>query len=98
VFIGKLEIFTAAIDGGYTWLAVLAVANTVASVFYYLRWLVPAFSRPADSAPAPVPGEPDPLRAAGRWPAVAAYTGGVISVTLGVTAGAILPLLGGGVL
>jgi NADH-quinone oxidoreductase subunit N len=41
VFLGKLQVFTAAIDGGYGWLAVLAVANTVASLFYYLRWLAP---------------------------------------------------------
>jgi len=31
------EIFSAAVDGGYTWLAALAVANTFASLFYYLR-------------------------------------------------------------
>ena len=43
VFLGKLQVFTAAIDDGYGWLAVLAVANTVASLFYYLRWLAPAF-------------------------------------------------------
>ncbi|MBO8195534.1 NADH-quinone oxidoreductase subunit N, partial [Streptomyces oryzae] len=43
VFLGKLEVFTAAVDGGYTWLAALAVANTVASLFYYLRWLAPLF-------------------------------------------------------
>ena len=43
VLLGKLQVFTAPIDGGYGWLAVLAVANTVASLFYYLRWLAPAF-------------------------------------------------------
>ena len=43
VFLGKLQVFTAAIDGRYRWLAGLAVANTVASLFYYLRWLAPAF-------------------------------------------------------
>ncbi len=32
VFFGKLEIFTATIDGGYTWLAALAVANTIGRV------------------------------------------------------------------
>jgi hypothetical protein len=53
VFLGKLEVFTAAVDGGYGWLAGLAglaVANTVASLFYYLRWLAPAFLRtPGDA-------------------------------------------------
>jgi NADH-quinone oxidoreductase subunit N len=49
VFFGKLGVFTAAVDGGYGWLAVLAVLNTVASVFYYLRWIAPLSSprRPA---------------------------------------------------
>ncbi|WP_069170089.1 NADH-quinone oxidoreductase subunit N [Streptomyces griseus] len=45
VFVGKLEMFTAAIDGGYAWLAVLAAVNTLASLFYYLRWILPAFAR-----------------------------------------------------
>jgi NADH:ubiquinone oxidoreductase subunit 2 (subunit N) len=42
-------LFYLAADGGYAWLAVLAVANTVASLFYYLRWLAPLFQ------PAPGP-------------------------------------------
>jgi NADH-quinone oxidoreductase subunit N len=44
VFAGKLLMFAAAWDGGYAWLAVVAAANTVASVFYYLRWIRPVFS------------------------------------------------------
>ncbi|MFR9780474.1 NADH-quinone oxidoreductase subunit N [Micromonospora sp. MS34] len=44
VFAGKLLVFTAAWDGGLAWLVVVAAANTLASLFYYLRWLVPAFS------------------------------------------------------
>jgi NADH-quinone oxidoreductase subunit N len=43
VFLGKLAIFTAAVDGEFAWLAVVAILNTVASVFYYLRWLAPVF-------------------------------------------------------
>jgi NADH-quinone oxidoreductase subunit N len=90
VFLGKLEIFTATIDSGYTWLAALAVANTIASLFYYLRWLAPAFLRP------PAATQPDPLQAAGSsWPAAVAYAAGTISVVLGVAAGAVLPLLTG---
>jgi NADH-quinone oxidoreductase subunit N len=89
VFVGKLEIFTATIDGGYAWLAALAVANTVASLFYYLRWLAPAFLR------RPVGGQPEPLRAAGWWAAATAYAAGVVSLGLGIAAGAILPLLNG---
>ncbi|MGP3964804.1 NADH-quinone oxidoreductase subunit N [Nonomuraea sp. 3N208] len=43
VFVGKLLVFSAAWDGGYAWLAAIAVINTVASVFYYLRWILPLF-------------------------------------------------------
>jgi NADH-quinone oxidoreductase subunit N len=89
VFVGKLEIFTATIDGGYAWLAALAVANTVASLFYYLRWLAPAFLRQ------PAGSQPDPLRAAGTWAAASAYAAGTISLALGIAAGAVLPLLTG---
>jgi hypothetical protein len=42
VFVGKLMVFTAAVEGGFAWLAVVAILNTVASVFYYLRWIAPA--------------------------------------------------------
>lgn len=89
VFLGKLEIFTATIDGGYAWLAALAIANTVASLFYYLRWLAPAFLR------APAATQPGPLHATGRWAAGVAYTAGTASLALGVAAGAILRSLTG---
>lgn len=36
-FVGKLTLFIATIDGGYAWLAVFAILNTVVSLFYYLR-------------------------------------------------------------
>jgi NADH-quinone oxidoreductase subunit N len=91
VFLGKLEVFTAAIDGGYGWLAGLAVINTVASLFYYLRWLAPAFlPRPGESG-----DEADALEPAGRWASVAAYTAGTASLALGVAAALILPLVTG---
>ncbi|MGH3776001.1 MAG: NADH-quinone oxidoreductase subunit N [Pseudonocardiaceae bacterium] len=83
VFLGKLEVFAAAIDGGFTWLAVLAVINTVASLFYYLRWIAPTFlGRPSLPSLAP----------AGRWAALGAYTAGAASVALGIAGGLVLPL------
>ncbi len=82
VFIGKLEIFTATIDGGYTWLAVLAAVNTVASLYYYLCWLAPTFLR------APASTDPAPLAAAGTWSAAAAYSAALASLALGLAAGA----------
>src|SRR5699024_6127828 len=41
VFVGKLTVATAAWDGGHAWLAIVLLANTVLSLFYYLRWLAP---------------------------------------------------------
>ena len=40
-FVAKLEVFKAAIDAGQAWLAVVAIANTVVSLYYYLRVLAP---------------------------------------------------------
>ena len=51
-FTAKLALFGATIDAGYAWLAVLAVLNTVASLFYYLRVVGPAY---LDVAPQPLP-------------------------------------------
>ncbi|MEW2355004.1 NADH-quinone oxidoreductase subunit N [Spirillospora sp. NPDC029432] len=53
VFVGKLLMFGAAVDGAYAWLAVAAALNSVASVYYYLRWIVPVFGR-GEGPPAPV--------------------------------------------
>lgn len=50
-FVGKLMLFLATIDAGYTWLAVVAVINTLVSLVYYLRVLGPMYF---DDAPAPV--------------------------------------------
>lgn len=36
-FLGKWMIFQAAVDGGWTWLAVVLVLNSAVSAFYYLR-------------------------------------------------------------
>ena len=74
-FTAKLALFGAAIDAGYTWLAVLAVANTVASLFYYARVLGPGFFDMAAAAPQPV---------LGRWAAIAtaACAAGVVGAGL----------------
>ncbi|MDD7942691.1 NADH-quinone oxidoreductase subunit N [Actinomycetospora lutea] len=83
VFVGKLTAFTAAFDGGMAWLAVLAAVNTVASLFYYLRWIAPLFR---DEQPEP-PQENESRTA--RHGAVAASA---LSLLLGVAAGLVLPL------
>ncbi|WP_131739994.1 NADH-quinone oxidoreductase subunit N [Actinomadura roseirufa] len=78
VFVGKVLMFGAALDGGQVWLAVVAALNTVASVFYYLRWIVPLFGRPDG-----------PFRPA-RGPAAVAVTAAALSLALGTGAGAVL--------
>jgi NADH-quinone oxidoreductase subunit N len=39
-FMGKFWLFSAAIEGGYYWLAVIGVVNSVISLYYYLRVVV----------------------------------------------------------
>lgn len=88
VFLGKLQIFTAAIDGGYGWLAALAVANTVASLFYYLRWLAPVFRQARETSA-------ETLEPAGRWAALTAYIAGTGSLAIGIAGAAVLALVTG---
>jgi NADH-quinone oxidoreductase subunit N len=45
-FAGKLLLFSAAIDAGYTWLAVVAILNSVLSLGVYLRLIVPMYQAP----------------------------------------------------
>ena len=51
-FGAKLTLFTAALDAGYGWLAVVAIVNTALSVAYYIRVLVPVYFEPASDATA----------------------------------------------
>jgi len=51
-FAAKLSLFGAAIDAGYSWLAVLGVVNTVVSIAYYARVVAPMYF---DALPGPAP-------------------------------------------
>lgn len=59
-FVGKLLLFGAALDAGFTVLAVIAIANSVLSLAVYLRIVVPMYRR-ATPAPLPGPGLPGVL-------------------------------------
>jgi NADH-quinone oxidoreductase subunit N len=83
VFVGKLTIFTATFDAGLGWLAVVAALNTVASVFYYLRWIGPAVGSVAA----------EDFRPPHRWSEYTAYTAAVLSVLIGILSGPVLALL-----
>ncbi|NEK87928.1 NADH-quinone oxidoreductase subunit N [Blastococcus saxobsidens] len=94
VFVGKLAVFAAAWDGGLAWLVVVAAVNTVASLFYYLRWIAPAFT---GVTAAPTTGESTPgtgsRTAAGTarkvqpGPMVTLHAAAAVSLCLGVGAG-----------
>jgi NADH-quinone oxidoreductase subunit N len=71
-FVGKLELFTAAIDADQAWLAAIAVVNTVISLYYYLRVIAPTVLEH--------PPEPMPERTTAVW--------GPLPAALGVTAAA----------
>jgi NADH-quinone oxidoreductase subunit N len=70
-FMGKLYIFSAAVQSGRMWLAVAGVLNSVVSVYYYFRIAQRMFLR--DAA-----GEPEPL------PVGAFVAGGVAVAVVGV--------------
>lgn len=90
-----MTLFAATVDAGYTWLAVLAVANTVVSVAYYVRVLAPAYFAPAPSVPAQgAPASDVPLPTLGRWAAVAVALGAAGVVWLGILGNPLLAAFG----
>jgi NADH-quinone oxidoreductase subunit N len=52
-FMGKLYVFSAAIQANYVGLAIIGVANSVVSAFYYLRITVVMYMSSRESEPAP---------------------------------------------
>jgi len=44
-FMGKIMVFSAAVNQGYVWLVVIGVLNTAISAYYYLRLIVVMFFR-----------------------------------------------------
>jgi proton-translocating NADH-quinone oxidoreductase chain N len=88
-FVGKLELFTAAIDADQAWLAVVAVVNTVISLYYYLRVIAPTVldAAPAELTRVTAPAGP----AAAPLAAVLAVTG-VATLAFGLAAEPLLAL------
>ncbi len=50
-FVGKFYLFGAAVKSGYVWLAVIAVLNSAAAAYYYLRLIVYMYMREPEGAP-----------------------------------------------
>lgn len=84
-FLGKLFVFSAAVDAGLIWLAVVGVLSSVAGTYYYLRVVVYMFMRPS---PLDVP---TPFR---HWTTeVALVTSAVATVALGIVPGPVMQWL-----
>ena len=48
-FTGKFYIFSAAVQAGYIWLAVIGVLNSVVSAYYYIRVVVNMYMREGEA-------------------------------------------------
>nr|WP_041782038.1 NADH-quinone oxidoreductase subunit N [Mycolicibacterium chubuense] len=86
VFVGKLTVATAAWDGGAAWVAIALFVNTLASLFYYLRWIIPCFRRAREGHEVP---------AAARWSAGTAVVAAGLSVVAGLGAGVVWAVVAG---
>jgi NADH-quinone oxidoreductase subunit N len=73
-FFGKLFLFSAGVQAGWTWLVVIAVLASVVSVAYYLRVVVHVFRVPEEMREV----APD------RGPVVAVVASAVLAVALGL--------------
>lgn len=83
IFIGKLYLFTAAVDSGLAWLAILGVVNSAVSAYYYARIIRVMFLRPAA---APRPAAPD--RSPAPW--VALGVAAAATLFMGIAPGFIM--------
>lgn len=87
VFVGKLTTATAAWDGRQAWLAVVVFVNSLISLFYYLRWIIPVFQRTEGGANELAPE---------KWSAPTAILAAGLSLALGIAAGPVWDVLSDG--
>ena len=90
IFIAKLYVFTAAVDSGLAWLAIVGVVNSAVSAYYYIRIIRVMFLQQAPVAP----GAP-PSRSPAPWAALAVAA--AVLVFLGVAPGFVLEAAGAAV-
>jgi NADH-quinone oxidoreductase subunit N len=89
LFLGKFYAFSAAVDRGWTWLAIVGVAATVLSIYYYAGVIgAMYFRRSIEVGIAPAGGSPP------RDWALSAAVGAAVVVTVGsfIAAGPLLDL------
>ncbi|MDA0263786.1 MAG: NADH-quinone oxidoreductase subunit N [Chloroflexi bacterium] len=92
IFIAKLYIFTAAVDSGLTWLALLGVINSVVSAYYYIRIIRVMFTQPATSEDK-ITAPPAPWLALGVAGAAMLFTGVAPGFVMEAARGAVRALL-----
>ena len=90
IFIAKLYVFTAAVDSGLAWLAIVGVVNSAVSAYYYIRIIRIMFMQQASVSP----GAP-PSRSPAPWVALAVAA--AVLVFLGVAPGFVLEAAGAAV-
>jgi NADH-quinone oxidoreductase subunit N len=61
-FFGKLFVFQAAVDGGFTWLAAIGMLNSAVAAYYYLRVVVAMYFEPTTAESAQARPTWSPLR------------------------------------
>jgi NADH-quinone oxidoreductase subunit N len=86
-FFGKFYVFSAALQAGHVWLAVIGLINSGVACYYYLRLLSSVYTKPAESASATT---------SAQAPVVSVPAG--IGLTLAATATLMLGILPGHVL
>ncbi len=72
-FFGKFYLFSAAVQGGFVGLAIIAVITSLISVFYYLRVIVVMYMRP---------GEPEVAR--DTWAVITAVISAAAVILIGI--------------
>ncbi len=90
IFIAKLYVFTAAVDSGLAWLAIVGVVNSAVSAYYYVRIIRVMFLQQPSAAPgAPASRSPAP------WAAMALSAAALLF--LGVAPGFVMEAAGAAV-
>ncbi|WP_435242725.1 NADH-quinone oxidoreductase subunit N [Streptomyces cucumeris] len=79
----KVAVFSAAVDAGLGWLAVVMAVNVVIALYYYLQWTAALFRAPADDAADAAPsGETALPRTAGAPLTAAIGLAAVLGIAL----------------
>ena len=90
-FVAKFYIFSAAIETGHVWLVVVAVLNSVVSVYYYLRLVVLMYMNEPAAGGEEHPG-PGAADWAGPYAFFALFLAVIATLNLGLFPGVVMEL------